>query len=222
MARLLTGLAFSLGLILVVVGGAELFTGNNLIVMAWASGKVGTWQLLRNWGIAYVGNFVGALGTALLVTLSRQYGFGAGAVGRTALAIAASKVDFDFVQAFTLGVLCNGLVCLAVWLSFSARTTMDRIVAVIPPITAFVAAGFEHSIANMYFLPVALLIQAVDPAFATASGVDLTRLGWESFLVRNLLPVTLGNLVGGSVLVAAVYWFVYLRPTRGARRRPPR
>ena len=189
--------------------------------MAWASGKVGAGQLLRNWGIVYVGNFVGALGTALLVTLSRQYSFGAGAVGRTALAIAASKVDFDFVQAFALGVLCNGLVCLAVWLSFSARTTMDRIVAVIPPITAFVAAGFEHSIANMYFLPVALLIQTADPAFATASGVDLTRLGWESFLVRNLLPVTLGNLIGGSVLVAAVYWFVYLRPTGGARRRPP-
>jgi formate transporter len=217
-ARLLTGFAFSLGLILVVVGGAELFTSNNLIVMAWASRKIGARQLLRNWVIVYLGNFAGAVATALLATLSGQYTFGAGAVGRTALAIAASKVDLEFTQAFALGVLCNALVCLAVWLSFSARTTLDRIVAVVPPITAFVAAGFEHSIANMYFLPVALLIQASDPAFASASGVDLSRLSWESFLTRNLLPVTLGNLVGGSVLVAAVYWFVYLRPTAGARR----
>ena len=211
LARLAAGLAFSLGLILVVVGGAELFTGNNLIVMAWAGGKVGTGDLLRNWAVVYAGNLVGALGTALLMVWGQQYSFGAGAVGRAALSIAAAKADFGFGQAFTLGVLCNALVCLAVWLSYSARTTVDRIAAVVPPVTAFVAAGFEHSVANMYFLPVALLLRAFDPAFVSASGVDLTGLTWSAFLVRNLIPVTLGNIVGGSLLVAVVYWFVYLR-----------
>lgn len=211
LARVAAGLAFSLGLILVVVGGAELFTGNNLIVMAWAGGKVGTADLLRNWAIVYVGNFVGALGTALLMVWAGQYSFGAGAVGRAALSTAAAKASLGFGQAFTLGVLCNALVCLAVWLSYSARTTIDRIAAVVPPVTAFVAAGFEHSVANMYFLPVALLLRAFDPAFVSASGVDLTGLTWSAFLVRNLLPVTLGNIVGGSLLVAVVYWFVYLR-----------
>ncbi|MGH2606272.1 MAG: formate/nitrite transporter family protein [Anaerolineales bacterium] len=211
LARVAAGLAFSLGLILVVVGGAELFTGNNLIVMAWAGGKVGTRDLLGNWVIVYAGNFVGALGTALLMVWTRQYSFGAGAVGRAALSTAAAKAGLDFGQAFARGVLCNALVCLAVWLSYSARTTVDRIAAVVPPVTAFVAAGFEHSVANMYFLPVAILLRTLDPAFAAASGVDLTDLTWGAFLFRNLLPVTLGNIVGGSLLVAVVYWFVYLR-----------
>jgi formate transporter len=211
LARVAAGLAFSVGLILVVVGGAELFTGNNLIVMAWAGGKVGTGDLLRHWALVYAGNFVGALGTALLMVWARQYSFGAGAVGRAALSTAAAKTGLDFGQAFALGVLCNTLVCLAIWLSYSARTTVDRIAAVVPPITAFVAAGFEHSVANMYFLPVAILLRTFDPAFAAASGVDLTGLTWGAFLFRNLLPVTLGNVVGGSLLVAVVYWFVYLR-----------
>ena len=210
-AKLLTGLVFCLGLILVVVGGAELFTGNNLIVMAWASGKVTGRALMRNWGIVYVGNFVGSFGTALLVLWSKQYTFGGGAIGETALKIAAGKASLDFFQALALGVLCNALVCLAVWLTFSARSTIDKIAAIIFPITAFVAAGFEHSIANMYFVPFGLLIKSFDPAFVADKGLDLTNLTWGNFLVNNLLPVTIGNIIGGAVLVAAIYWSVFLR-----------
>jgi formate/nitrite transporter len=213
-AKLLTGLVFCLGLILVVVGGAELFTGNNLIVMAWASGKVSTRALLRNWAIVYAGNFAGSIGTAVLVLLSKQYTFGGGAVGKTALSIATAKVQYGFVQAIALGILCNGLVCLAVWLTYSARSTTDKILAIIFPITAFVAAGFEHSVANMYFIPMGLFIKKFDATWAAASGVDLSSLTWEHFLVNNLLPVTIGNIIGGTVLVALIYWFVYLRDHR--------
>ena len=210
-AKLLTGLVFCLGLILVVIGGAELFTGNNLIVMAWASGKVSTRSLLRNWVIVYAGNFVGSIGTAILVLWSKQYTFGGGAVGETALKIAASKTSLDFFQAIALGVLCNVLVCLAVWLTFSARSTIDKIASIIFPITAFVAAGFEHSVANMYFIPFGLLIKSFDPTFVAEKGLDLTNLTWSSFLVNNLVPVTIGNIIGGAILVAAIYWFVFLR-----------
>ena len=210
-AKMLTGLVFCLGLILVVVGGAELFTGNNLIVMAWASGKVTGRALLRNWGIVYVGNFVGSFGTALLVLGSKQYTFGGGAVGETALKIAAGKASLEFFQALALGVLCNVLVCLAVWLTFSARSTLDKIAAIIFPISAFVAAGFEHSIANMYFVPYGLLIKETDTAFVAERGLDLTHLTWSNFLLNNLLPVTIGNIIGGAVLVAAIYWAIFLR-----------
>ncbi len=212
--KLLMGLVFCLGLILVVVGGAELFTGNNLIVMAWASGKVSTRALVRNWTIVYAGNFAGSIGTAVLVLLSKQYTFGGGAVGKTALAIATAKMQYGFVQAVALGILCNGLVCLAVWLTYSARSTTDKIMAIIFPITAFVAAGFEHSVANMYFIPMGLFIKKFDATWATASGVDLSSLTWERFLVNNLLPVTIGNIIGGTLLVALIYWFVYLRDQR--------
>jgi formate transporter FocA len=218
-ARLLAGVAFSLGLILVVVGGAELFTGNNLIVMAWASGRVSTRLLLQNWAIVYAGNFAGALATAALVYASGQFTFGQGAVGAAALATANAKLGLDFVQAIALGILCNALVCLAVWLTYSARTTTDRILAIVPPIAAFVAAGFEHSIANMYFVPVALLVKAGAPASFWAaigkSAADYPGLTWERFLLNNLLPVTLGNIIGGALMVGVVYWFVYLRRPAG-------
>ncbi|MFN2143747.1 MAG: formate/nitrite transporter family protein [Anaerolineales bacterium] len=210
-SKLLTGLVFCLGLILVVIAGAELFTGNNLIVMAWASRKVSTKALLRNWGIVYVGNFVGSVGTAVMVFLSQQYKFGGGAVGVIALKIAAGKVSLGFLQAVMLGILCNVLVCLAVWLTFSSRSVIDKITAVIFPVTAFVAAGFEHSIANMYFIPYGLLIKAFDPAFVTASGVDLSGLTWGSFFLSNLLPVTIGNIIGGGVLVSVTYWSIFLK-----------
>lgn len=209
--RVLTGFVFCLGLILVIVGGAELFTGNNLIVMAWASGKVSSSSLLRNWTIVYIGNFVGAIATAILVFSSAQYLFGNGSVGQTALGIANSKVHLGYLQAIALGILCNILVCLAVWLTFSARSTIDKIAAIIFPITAFVAAGFEHSIANMYFIPMGLLIKNFDPSFAAASNIDLSGLTWETFLMNNLLPVTIGNIIGGSIFVAAIYWSVFLR-----------
>lgn len=210
-AKLLSGLVFCLGLILVVVGGAELFTGNNLIVMAWASGKVKTGALLHNWLIVYLGNFIGSFGTAALVFLSKQYLFGGGAVGVAALNAANSKMHLGFGQALVLGILCNTLVCLAVWLTFSARSTLDKIAAIIFPITAFVAAGFEHSIANMYFIPYAMMIRAFDPVFAAGTGLDLSGLTWQAFLVNNLIPVTIGNIIGGAVLVAATYWSVFLR-----------
>jgi formate/nitrite transporter len=224
-SRLVAGLAFSLGLILVLVGGAELFTGNNLIVMAWASGKVSTALLVRNWLVVYLGNLVGALGTAVLVYASGQFGFGGGAVGAAALATAEAKVELGVAQAVALGVLCNALVCLAVWLTCSARTTTDRILAIVPPIAAFVAAGFEHSIANMYFIPTGLLIKAGAPAEFWASvghtPAGYPALTWDHFLLYNLAPVTLGNLIGGTLLVSVVYWFVYLRSRRATASEPP-
>jgi formate transporter FocA len=214
--RVLSGLVFCLGLILVVIAGAELFTGNNLIVMAWASGKVSTTQLLRNWVIVYIGNFIGAFATAILVFASKQYLFGSGAVGTTALNIAKSKVSLDFMQAFALGVLCNALVCLAVWLVMSARTSTDKILCIVFPITAFVAAGFEHSIANMYFVPLGLFIKSfASPKFweiAQIAVADYDKLTWSAFFINNLLPVTLGNIVGGAGLVGMVYWLVYAKP----------
>lgn len=213
-SRLLTGVAFCLGLILVVVGGAELFTGNNLIVMAWASRRVSTIGLLRVWGIVYAGNLVGALGTVILVFLSRQHTAAGGEVGATMLAIAAGKSSLGFVEAFFLGILCNILVCLAVWLCLGARSAIDKIAAILFPITAFVAAGFEHSVANMYFVPLGLAIRSFDPGFAAAHGENLHTLTVENFLVFNLLPVTAGNIVGGTVFVAAVYWLIFLRSRR--------
>jgi formate transporter len=213
--RVLAGIVFSVGLILVVVGGAELFTGNNLIVMAWASGGVGTWALLRNWILVYAGNFAGAVGIALLASGAGLHTAGSGAVGTVALEIAITKVQLGFVQAVLLGLLCNVLVCLAVWLSYSARSTTDRMLAIVPPIAAFVAAGFEHSIANMYFVPFVLFLTWLDPGFAAARGLDASLVTWGGFLARNLLPVTLGNVIGGAVLVGGVYWFVYLRPRAG-------
>lgn len=213
--RVLAGVVFSVGLVLVVVGGAELFTGNNLIVMAWAGGRVGTRALLRNWAIVYAGNFVGALGVALAACGARLHESGDGAFGAAALGIAVVKLQPAFGQAVALGILCNVLVCLAVWLSYSARSTTDRVLAVVPPIAAFVAAGFEHSVANMYFVPFALLLTHLDPGFIATHAPGAIALTWSGFLLRNLLPVTLGNIIGGTLLVGGVYWFVYLRPRCG-------
>ena len=213
--RLLIGLVFSTGLIMVVIGGAELFTGSNIIVMAWASGKVTTRALLLNWVISFAGNFVGAIATAVLMFYTTQYTFGGGAVGLTALSTASAKTSLAFIPALTLGIMCNALVCLAVWMCFSARTSIDRVVTVIPPIAAFAAAGFEHCIANIYFIPIGLFIKAGAPdVFWKAIGktpADFPELTWENFFVGNLIPVTIGNIIGGSIMVAAIYWFIYLR-----------
>jgi formate/nitrite transporter len=213
--RLLTGVVFCVGLILVIVGGAELFTGNTMIVMAWASRKVRTGALLTNWVISFVGNFIGSIGAAVLMFLTTQYTFGGGSVGLVALTTANSKAVLAFVPALTLGIMCNALVCLAVWMCYGARTTVDRVVTIVPPITAFAAAGFEHCVANMYFIPMGLFIKAGAPdsfwATIGKTAADFPALTWSNFLVGNLLPVTIGNIIGGSVMVAAVYWFVYLR-----------
>lgn len=213
--RLLSGLVFSLGLILVIVGGAELFTGNNMIVMAWANRRVTTRALLLNWTIAFVGNFAGAFLTAGLMFYTTQYTFGNGAVGLAALTTAHAKTSLDFVPAVALGIMCNVLVCLAVWMCYGARSLFDKIATIVPPIAAFAAAGFEHSIANVYFIPMALFIKAGAPdSFWAAIGktpADFPTLTWDNFLLGNLLPVTIGNIIGGSVMVAAIYWFIYLR-----------
>jgi len=217
LAKLIGGLVFCLGLILVIGAGAELFTGNNLIMMAWASGKVSTRRLLRNWIIVYFGNFAGSLLTAAIMLVGAQYTFGGGAVGINALNIASSKLSYGFAQALVLGILCNALVCLAVWLAAGARSTTDKILAIIFPITAFVAAGFEHSVANMYFIPMGLFIKAFAPGtFWEATSLapaDFAGLTWSNFLLANLLPVTIGNIIGGGFMVGLVYWFIYLRPS---------
>jgi len=216
-ARLLAGVVFSLGLILVIVGGAELFTGDSLMIVACASRRISIAALLRAWSLVYLGNIAGALGTAALVFLSAHYGFGNGAVGKSALAIAAAKAALPTVELFFLAVLCNVLVCLAVWMSFGARSSTDKAVVIVPPIAAFVAAGFEHSIANLYFLPYALAIKAwAGPEFwsalgqtpATYSGITVAAT------LHNIVVATVGNLLGGSLMVGAVYWFVYLRGRR--------
>jgi len=207
-SRLVGGVAFSLGLILVIIGGAELFTGNNLVAMAWASRRITSAELLRNWLLVYVGNAVGALGTVVLVLLGHVAEFGDGAVRETALAIGRHKAGLGVAEALALGVLCNGLVCLAVWLAMGGRTVTDKVLAIVFPITAFVTMGFEHSIANVFFLPYALALSGFGDAQLLAGSV------------RNLLVVTGGNILGGTVLVAGVYWLAYLRPGAGTMQAP--
>jgi len=214
--KLVGGLVFSLGLILVILAGAELFTGNTLMVMGFVEGIIDGRGLLRNWALAYLGNFLGSLSMVLLIYYSTQWAMNDTAVGAKALLIANAKVNLGFVEAFVRGILCNALVCLAVWLCFGARSTTDKILAIIFPITAFVASGFEHCVANMYFVPLGILLRgepSVLTAAATMAGRDvaLTNLTWAGFLINNLLPVTLGNIIGGGFLVGLVYWAVYLR-----------
>ena len=213
-SRLLAGIVFGLGLILVVLGGAELFTGNNLMVMAWVAGKLPLRDMLRAWTIVYIGNFIGAAGTALLVFLSGQYLAGHGTVAAVAIKIASDKTALPFDHALFLGILCNVLVCLAVWLSFGARTTTDKVLAVLFPVSAFVAAGFEHSVANMYFIPLGLFMKAWGPAEMWSqignSAAAYAGLTWPAFFL-SLIPVTIGNIIGGGALVGGVYYFIYLR-----------
>ncbi len=197
--RLLGGVAFSLGLVLVVIGGAELFTGNSLIVMAWADHRISAGELLRNWLLVYVANFAGAVSMALMAHWSGVLALGDDAISATAIGIAQAKVALDFQSAFWRGVLCNILVCLAIWLSFAAHSVSGKIIAIVFPISAFVALGFEHSIANMYLIPIAMLIGD--------SGISVGDVA------ANLLPVTLGNVIGGGVLVALTYWLIYIRPS---------
>lgn len=216
--RVLGGLVFSLGLLLVVVAGAELFTGNNLLVMAWAEGRIRHAELLRSWAVVYAANTVGAVGLAVLVALSGYAGANSGAVGAAALRIAAAKCAMPWDEALVRGILCNLLVCLAVWLAMAGHSVADKAVAVVFPVTAFVAMGFEHSIANLYFIPLALLLEG---QIAAPPGLDLSALGMGG-LVRNLVPVTVGNVVGGGVLVALVYHLVYRRnlpPPEGVESR---
>ncbi|MBD3675777.1 MAG: formate/nitrite transporter family protein [Planctomycetaceae bacterium] len=210
--KVLVGTVFSLGLILVVVAGAELFTGNNLVAMAWASKSVTTREILRNWTLVYVGNFIGAGLTAWFVFLAGTWKANGSAVGLTAVGIAAAKCQIGFVECVFRGILCNALVCLAVWLCLSGRSTTDKILAIIWPIAAFVAVGFEHSVANMFFLPLGLLLKsdAGLSQIAAQNHLSLHHLG-ATAAIQNLIPVTIGNIIGGTLLVAGVYWLIFLR-----------
>lgn len=196
--RLIGGLSFALGLILVVVAGAELFTGNNLIAMAWASRLIRFRDVVRNWLLAYVGNVLGCLGTVLLVVCCGTAELDAGGVGEMAVRIARAKAELSLSEVFARGVLCNALVCMAVWLASGSRSVTDKILAVLFPVAAFVAAGFEHSIANWFFLPFGI-------------AVDVHGVVSMAGAVRNLVVATAGNVVGGTLLVAGVYWVAYLR-----------
>ena len=214
LTKLLGGIVFCLGLILVVVAGAELFTGNALMVGSRASGKIKLSQLFQNWGIVYFTNLIGSLLLVLVVFYSQFWALDGYKVGVNALSIANAKVNLVFWPAFARGILCNTLVCLAVWLCFGARTTVDKIFAILFPITAFVACGFEHSIANMYFIPMGIAMagqaKVLEVAGVTASQV--TNLNIAGF-IGNLIPVTLGNIVGGT-FVGSIYWLAYLRKDR--------
>jgi formate/nitrite transporter len=204
--RVLGAVCFSLGLILVVVAGAELFTGNNLLMMAWAERKLTTGEVLRNWLIVGLANLVGALGLAVLVTLSGHLDLNSGAVGKQAVTIAAAKLATPLDQVFFRAVLCNMLVCLAVWMSLAGRSVTDKAVAIVFPISAFVAAGFEHSVANMYFFPVAMLRQVISPMqISGAEAITLTAA-----LVHTAV-VLAGNILGGALLVALIYHLIYRR-----------
>lgn len=204
-SSVLGGLVFSLGLLLVVVAGAELFTGNNLLAMAWADGKISSAELLRNWVLVCLANFVGAAGLAVLVFASGHTELNGGAIGQQVLKMALAKQNLSWGHAFFRGVLCNVLVCMAVWMAMAGRSVTDKMVAIVLPITAFVAAGFEHSIANMYLMPLAMLIQHFSPSIAGSAAVTWTGMA------GNLVPVIAGNLVGGSVLVGLAYHVIYRR-----------
>ena len=202
--RLLMGIVFSLGLILVVISGAELFTGSTIVSVAVVNKKANLFQLIKNWSTVYLGNFVGAIIIVLLVFFGKQYTFGNGVVGINFLNTAMSKIHHTFGETVSLGILCNLLVCLAIWLSYSTKTISGKIMAIIFPVTAFVAAGFEHSVANMFFIPMAWIIKNFDSSFT--ANINLADLTVNSFLLKNLLPSTIGNIIGGMAVWLTFNW----------------
>jgi formate/nitrite transporter len=211
--RLLSGAVFSLGLMLVVIAGAELFTGNNLMISSAMSGSIGIGRMLQRWGLVFAANFVGSAMLALLFVFSGLWKVSDGALGAYAVKIATAKVNLSFIEALLRGIGCNWLVCLAVWMALASRQTIGKIFAVFFPIMGFVALGFEHSVANMYFIPVGILLQRV-AGLPAPDGAGATALGWSAFLVKNLLPVTLGNILGGGLFVGMGYWGAYLRTAK--------
>jgi formate transporter len=198
LSKLLAGVSFSLGLILVIIGGAELFTGSTIVSVGIANKKISLLKLIKNWAIVYSGNFVGSVLIALLMFLGKQYMCGNAIVGLSVMMTALTKLQHSFIEAMALGILCNMLVCLAIWLSYSTKSIAGKIIAMIFPITAFVAAGFEHSVANMYFVPMAWLIKNFDPSFVV--NMNVSDLTWSHFLLNNLIPVTVGNIIGGVAI----------------------
>jgi formate transporter len=213
--KLLAGIAFSVGLILVSVCGAELFTGNNLLSIGFLDKKIKFTALIKNLSIVYIGNFLGALLLVLLVFTSKHYFVHDGLLGKTALDIAKAKVNLGFGQAVALGILCNIIVCLAVWASYGAKTYASKVAIIIPIISMFVAAGFEHCVANMYFLPFGWAIKTFAPSnfwdLIQSSISQYNSITWSSIFLKNLLPVTIGNLIGGGVFIGGIYWLIYLK-----------
>ena len=216
--KLVAGSAFSLGLMLVVIAGAELFTGNNLMISSVLSREIGVQVMLQRWGLVFVANFIGSLLLALIFYFSGLWKTGNGELGVSALAIALNKVRLGFGEALVRGIGCNWLVCLAVWMALAARQTISKIFAIFFPIMGFVAIGFEHCIANMYFIPVGIFLKEW-AGVAPPAGIDASTLNWVSFLWNNLLPVTIGNILGGGVFVGMSYWGAYLRPMSEAKEK---
>jgi len=217
LTKLIGGVSFSLGLILVIVAGAELFTGNNLIIVGFASKYVTYKQVLKNWGISYIGNFIGSILLVFLFYFTNIWKIKDFALAAKIIQIATDKVNLTFLEGLTRGILCNLLVCLAVWLCYSARTVVSKVAAIIFPVTAFVALGFEHSIANMYFIPMGLLLKnnsnAMEALLKIAPNINLSHLTITGFL-GNLLSVTIGNIIGGAILVGFVYWCIIIYPQK--------
>lgn len=211
LGKALAGLIFGTGLMLVVIAGGELFTGNTLILAGVFARKVKIEKMLLNWLIVYIGNFIGSIFIAYLMVESGLLNSGANGLGAITLKIATYKVGLDFMPALYLGLMCNWLVCLAVWMSYASKNIIGKVFAIFFPIWLFITSGFEHSIANMYYIPAGIFAKS-NEAWVAASGLtteQLANLNWESFFANNLLPVTLGNLVGGGIFVALLYWFVY-------------
>lgn len=213
LGKALAGAVFGTGLMLVVLAGGELFTGNTLILAAVCEKQVTPGRMLRNWAIVYAGNLIGSLFIAYLMANSGLFSSGGDMLGAVTLRIAVYKVNLSFIQGFYLGILCNWLVCLAVWMAYGADTMAGKILAIFFLIWLFITSGFEHSVANMYYIPAGIMAKAV-PAFCELSGLSaraLDSLNWESFFLDNLIPVTLGNIVGGGIFVGMAYWYVYKR-----------
>lgn len=215
--RLLGGVVFTLGLGLVMIAGAELFTGNCLIVMAWANRQVSTGEVLKNWTIVWFGNLIGALGLVFLLWMCHFPDLNNGNVGLGLLKLAISKMSPDAVTIFFKGVMCNILVCLGVWLAYAGRSVADKMAGMVFPVAAFIAAGFEHCIANMLFLPMAWLMVLTGHVPA---GVDVSVITFAN-IVHNLIPATLGNIVGGGGFVGAIYWLIYRKGLGGITPLPP-
>ncbi len=211
--KLMGGLVFSLGLVLVVLAGAELFTGNNLMVVALLNKRISFKDLLRNWSIVYLGNFLGSLLIVVMMFLTKQYLQEDSIIGSRIINIASSKVSMDFTTVFVKAILCNILVCLAVWLTMVAKTISGKVLGIIFPISAFVSIGYEHSVANMYFVPIGILIKKYAPITfwndLNTTSASFAHLNTNTFLMNNLLPVTLGNIIGGVFFVGATYWFIH-------------
>jgi formate/nitrite transporter len=210
--RFLSGAVFSLGLMLVVIAGAELFTGNNLMISSALSGQIGFGKMLGRWALVYLANFAGSVLLALIWVFSGLWKMGDGALGAYAVKTAFAKVSLSFLEALLRGIGCNWLVCLAVWMALASRQIIGKIFAIFFPIMGFVALGFEHSVANMYFIPTGLFLKDLFGVAAPA-GADAGSLNWLAFFWRNLLPVTIGNIIGGAVFVGMSYWSAYLRPS---------